>query len=100
MMTVVLVFFSRRRRHTRCALVTGVQTCALPISAGVSSGGAGDCDRQPDFPVAVAGDARVTTMRISTAWRYEQGVAQMMRQQEKIATTQKDRKRTRLNSSH
>src|SRR3546814_1192594 len=24
-------FFSRRRRHTRCALWTGVQTCALPI---------------------------------------------------------------------
>src|SRR3546814_8135957 len=29
-------FFSSRRRHTRCALVTGVQTCALPI-----------CDRPP-----------------------------------------------------
>src|SRR3546814_3335443 len=29
-------FFSSRRRHTRCALVTGVQTCALPIlPAGV-----------------------------------------------------------------
>src|SRR3546814_11372606 len=27
-------FFSSRRRHTRCALVTGVQTCALPIFAG------------------------------------------------------------------
>src|SRR3546814_3034376 len=26
-------FFSSRRRHTRCALVTGVQTCALPICA-------------------------------------------------------------------
>src|SRR3546814_2912296 len=29
----VFFFFSSRRRHTRCALVTGVQTCALPISA-------------------------------------------------------------------
>src|SRR3546814_5225572 len=27
-----MFFFSSRRRHTRCALVTGVQTCALPIS--------------------------------------------------------------------
>src|SRR3546814_344263 len=27
-------FFSIRRRHTNCALVTGVQTCALPISRG------------------------------------------------------------------
>src|SRR3546814_10814694 len=28
----VVFFFSSRRRHTRCALVTGVQTCALPFS--------------------------------------------------------------------
>src|SRR3546814_19488007 len=31
-MSIVFFFFSSRRRHTRCALVTGVQTCALPIS--------------------------------------------------------------------
>src|SRR3546814_8775636 len=30
-------FFSSRRRHTRCALVTGVQTCALPICEGEES---------------------------------------------------------------
>src|SRR3546814_6578244 len=30
----ILFFFSSRRRHTRCALVTGVQTCALPIWGG------------------------------------------------------------------
>src|SRR3546814_10282546 len=30
--TYIFFFFSSRRRHTRCALVTGVQTCALPIS--------------------------------------------------------------------
>src|SRR3546814_2013190 len=29
---IYVFFFSSRRRHTRCALVTGVQTCALPIS--------------------------------------------------------------------
>src|SRR3546814_4400279 len=28
---MLFFFFSSRRRHTRCALVTGVQTCALPI---------------------------------------------------------------------
>src|SRR3546814_10845119 len=37
-MSIVLFFdffvFSSRRRHTRCALVTGVQTCALPICDG------------------------------------------------------------------
>src|SRR3546814_6456043 len=30
-MLYLFFFFSSRRRHTRCALVTGVQTCALPI---------------------------------------------------------------------
>src|SRR3546814_20573458 len=45
-----LFFFSSRRRHTSCALVTGVQTCALPIfhrrdrGAGLHPGrGAGPC---------------------------------------------------------
>src|SRR3546814_7368998 len=31
MVLFVVFFFASRRRHTRCALVTGVQTCALPI---------------------------------------------------------------------
>src|SRR3546814_18266248 len=33
-----LLFVSSRRRHTRCALVTGVQTCALPILAAGQQG--------------------------------------------------------------
>src|SRR3546814_20999830 len=32
-----MFFFSSRRRHTICALVTGVQTCALPISNATAS---------------------------------------------------------------
>src|SRR3546814_2899492 len=35
MCVCLFFFFSSRRRHTRCALVTGVQTCALPISREV-----------------------------------------------------------------
>src|SRR3546814_4214625 len=35
-----MFFFSSRRRHTRCALVTGVQTCALPISDQLEAAGA------------------------------------------------------------
>src|SRR3546814_4546387 len=31
LLVLLYFFFSSRRRHTRCALVTGVQTCALPI---------------------------------------------------------------------
>src|SRR3546814_10596560 len=38
---LLLCFFSSRRRHTSCALVTGVQTCALPISARVFGAGYG-----------------------------------------------------------
>src|SRR3546814_6613628 len=47
-------FFSSRRRHTRCALVTGVQTCALPIYRGVHfkllnvGGGLGVDYHEPD----------------------------------------------------
>src|SRR3546814_13241133 len=44
-------FFSSRRRHTSCALVTGVQTCALPISPRApgtcSSAAAATCPRAP-----------------------------------------------------
>src|SRR3546814_1004979 len=50
---VFLFFFSSRRRHTRCALVTGVQTCALPIySFGDGRGGVrrlGLAHPLPDF---------------------------------------------------
>src|SRR3546814_138591 len=38
MLSLFFFFFSSRRRHTRCALVTGVQTCALPISSAIIPG--------------------------------------------------------------
>src|SRR3546814_4929351 len=41
---LMVFFFSSRRRHTRCALVTGVQTCALPISTVLNA---------PDRAIAV-----------------------------------------------
>src|SRR3546814_4480774 len=63
-------FFSSRRRHTRCALVTGVQTCALPIFPGVKIRGgvsyflwdreySGNCE----FSSRVDGVIRSTMMR-------------------------------------
>src|SRR3546814_4408285 len=42
---IFLFFFSSRRRHTRCALVTGVQTCALPIFLPHSALAADVCAR-------------------------------------------------------
>src|SRR3546814_8185140 len=52
---VFCFFVSSRRRHTRCALVTGVQTCALPIS-GVADGEAVACD---PFKIGCAGNRTV-----------------------------------------
>src|SRR3546814_6270549 len=43
-----IFFFSSRRRHTRCALVTGVQTCALPIFKAAN--------RKALIPFVTAGD--------------------------------------------
>src|SRR3546814_18894053 len=48
---ILFFFFSSRRRHTRCALVTGVQTCALPIlmmalTASQSASSTGDDTRR------------------------------------------------------
>src|SRR3546814_3120477 len=60
-------FFSSRRRHTRCALVTGVQTCALPISPREGAAPARDGEKGSRFdagavPATVRGEpcSRVT----------------------------------------
>src|SRR3546814_6989247 len=47
-----LFFFSSRRRHTRCALVTGVQTCALPISLGPANHDQRDLGKNPTEHIA------------------------------------------------
>src|SRR3546814_3632950 len=51
---VVCFFFSSRRRHTRCALVTGVQTCALPILAVPATIDAALTASRPDIIVNAA----------------------------------------------
>src|SRR3546814_3044416 len=49
-----LLFFSSRRRHTRCALVTGVQTCALPIFVDPLDGTREYGEGRDDWAVHVA----------------------------------------------
>src|SRR3546814_1886177 len=56
---VVVFFCSSRRRHTICALVTGVQTCALPISTILLAGLAGSAIAQDEAaPELVGGSVR------------------------------------------
>src|SRR3546814_7026269 len=66
----LLFFFSSRRRHTRCALVTGVQTCALPIFLGQSfwlrSTEAPPPPRSPERTAWVTDD----TPRFIVCWRF------------------------------
>src|SRR3546814_19042048 len=50
-------FFSSRRRHTRCALVTGVQTCALPISDVVLVNTCGFLDSAKQESLEAIGEA-------------------------------------------
>src|SRR3546814_9575376 len=61
-------FFSSRRRHTRCALVTGVQTCALPILAAPCRGPALVTDRETSAHAARLQDA--THGRCDLAMKY------------------------------
>src|SRR3546814_8899924 len=51
-------FFSSRRRHTRCALVTGVQTCALPILAK-------PCNGSADLAKAVPNELAARTIAVT-----------------------------------
>src|SRR3546814_3469938 len=67
-----LFFFSSRRRHTRCALVTGVQTCALPIYPAFAQTTvarlAADLEilRQQGFKLAVIDTPPAITMAIQS----------------------------------
>src|SRR3546814_10259748 len=103
-------FFSSRRRHTRCALVTGVQTCALPIFSLVG------CAVGPDF---VKPDDRLATVQLSPRADYAQPnetsaanfpsswwtlfndpVLAGLQSRAQAGNLNLDRKSTRLNSSH
>src|SRR3546814_1239427 len=59
-------FFSSRRRHTRCALMTGVQTCALPIFASSSSAKSRRTLRLPDGRTAIAFGLHLSRFLLST----------------------------------
>src|SRR3546814_11223768 len=59
----VVFFFSSRRRHTRCALVTGVQTCALPIHQD-NDDRRGDSGHLVEQPQPFFGDRTKPTLQL------------------------------------
>src|SRR3546814_17785319 len=70
-------FFSSRRRHTRCALVTGVQTCALPIScvkhfAGYGAAEAGRDYNTTDIPERALRETYLPPFRAAVEARSEE----------------------------
>src|SRR3546814_2907145 len=102
-MKILCFFFSCRRRHTRCALVTGVQTCALPISATKLFADAGQdleklrvAARRKNFKPLDLGTSFDAAIPVT------QEVVQSQNVLAKISGTKRpeDRKSTRLNSSH
>src|SRR3546814_9429590 len=61
-----LFFFSSRRRHTSCALVTGVQTCALPIYPSAVPAAIRCVAPVPAMPVDAIGSTRESRTVAST----------------------------------
>src|SRR3546814_7805141 len=107
------LFCSRVRRHTRCALVTGVQTCARPISSdGHGSARIAEIDTRalgaalsggevaviPGFQGIAMGE-RVTTLGRGGSDTSAVAMAAAM-QADRCDIYTEDRKSTRLNSSH
>src|SRR3546814_6556124 len=110
-------FFSSRRRHTICALVTGVQTCALPISLGrrslylastrllKTSSGSFACVSQLTMKyLSAASRLRRLCQSVvrapSTRHAFLLMVAITHSQHREPVDGRSDRKSTRLNSSH
>src|SRR3546814_7766218 len=102
--SLYVFFFSSRRRHTRCALVTGVQTCALPISCFSF------CSTKVEYWLifstvvaagvtdTVTGSSRNCSARCAISFGIVAEKKRFWRREGSSLAT--DRKSTRLNSSH
>src|SRR3546814_3484562 len=78
--------FSSRRRHTRCALVTGVQTCALPIFYAIGARALVEGPTPITHPEQLAGLTAVLHRDMPdnfAAWRRAAGVEDIERSEER-----------------
>src|SRR3546814_2757085 len=112
----LIFFFSSRRRHTRCALVTGVQTCALPIcrrldeaeigegiadfGALVEAEAADDAVRHADRDEAILELAGLELCADEDGGAVERYTLALKVFEFLADVSRLDRKSTRLNSSH
>src|SRR3546814_7113793 len=87
---LLFFFFSSRRRHTRCALVTGVQTCALPICACAICRPAG-CLRKPPKPGCASNRARRSRSTCATSARSPGGRSEERRVGKECVSTCRSR---------
>src|SRR3546814_9432554 len=101
--TVMWLFMSSRRRKTRCALVTGVQTCALPISRTAAISGAWVALRRAVDTLlaskAIAEDPIADQVAAISCGIFR-GTPVLDLDYDEDSNAEADRKSTRLNSSH
>src|SRR3546814_7638548 len=102
-----MFFFSSRRRHTSCALVTGVQTCALPICFGncpqyiqVRQHRFRDLPETIAAPHPVTADGALLSPAATALVRAADTLFIASASATATAGSGLDRKSTRLNSSH
>src|SRR3546814_8686627 len=90
---VVVFFFSSRRRHTRCALVTGVQTCALPIFQRGCAPGCASSWRMDDLCPRTRGKSHRTAAQHAGVEYLAGGCAQFREglEGERAGATERDR---------
>src|SRR3546814_3335641 len=95
---------SSRRRHTRCALVTGVQACALPVTAKAANLRSASTQI---YERLNANDAQGAEAALSRASKIDPGAPEIVDLRKRVVAAAQvakmdsaDRKSTRLNSSH
>src|SRR3546814_3088869 len=93
------VFFSSRRRHTRCALVTGVQTCALPIYVQADSGLLAELVSQSQSASGSLQVSQATNQLIALSTKQQLQIQQMMAAQYRADAIERARQQQAMDAA-